>query len=148
MLQVRLYLCQHKYIIIYLYSYFNPDTCSLLIRSPHHIRLKMNTLNVSSLEFVQEQVYKEEEKLKNWFQWFHKVKLLMAGVVISSWDERQLTNLDEEGPPPSLVSIVCMIHCCNVYVFVCENLHPSYLILILLPQRHSIFNGQLAPPLA
>ena len=65
----------------------------------------MNTLNVSSLGFVQEQVYKEEEKLKNWFQWFHKVKLLMAGVVISSWDERQLTNLDEEGPPPSLVSL-------------------------------------------
>ena len=77
----------------------------LWLRSPHHIRLKMNSLNVSSLGFVQEQVYKEEEKLNNWFQWFHKVKLLMSGVDISSWDERQLTNLDEEGPPPSLVSL-------------------------------------------
>ena len=129
---------------MYLYSYFNPDTCSLLIRSPHHIRLKMNSLNVSSFGFVQEQVYKEEEKLNNWFQWFHKVKLLMSGVDISSWDERQLTNLDEEGPPPSLVSIVCL-YFCNVYVFVYMDLHSSYLILILLPQRHSIFNGQLAP---
>ena len=65
----------------------------------------MNSLNVSSLGFIQEQVHKEEGELNSWFQWFHKVKVLMSGVDISSWDERQLTNLDEEGPPPSLVSL-------------------------------------------
>ena len=124
-----------------------PDTCSLLwIRSPHHIRLKMKSLNVSSLEFIQEQVHKEEGKLNNWFQWFHKVKLLMSGVDILSWEESQLTNLDEEGPPPSLVSIVCLYD--TFATFVCILLTFILPILILLPQRLSIFNGPSAPPLA
>jgi len=83
----------------------------------------MNILNVSSLGFVQEQVYKEEGKLNNWFQWFHKVKLLMSGVDILSWEKSQLTNLDEEGPPPSLVSIVCLY---NTFATCCMRtyIHP------------------------
>ena len=134
-----------QYVHHILHCSINIYVISYCYRSPHHIRLKMNALTVSS-HFMREHVHKKEGQLTDWFQWYHKAKLDMLGVDILSWDERKLTNVAQEECPPSLVSS------CKYVTYIKQN-EKTTDIPLCLPRnnpftvaQHSMASWSNCPP--